>query len=92
MFVLRLRKREYGLYPWTRDTNCARPLTSHKSLLPGGGKTMNFGPFLLIAILLLVAWAGGFLMFHIAGALIHLLLVFAALSFIFNFITGRRTA
>jgi Flp pilus assembly protein TadB len=61
-------------------------------LLPGGGNTMNFGPFLLIAILLLVAWAGGFLMFHIAGALIHVLLVFAALSFIFHFITGRRTA
>ena len=58
----------------------------------GEGNTMNFGPFLLIAILLLVAWAGGFLMFHIAGALIHVLLVLAALSFIFHFITGRRTA
>jgi hypothetical protein len=53
---------------------------------------MGFGPFLLIAILLLVAWAGGFLMFHIAGALIHVLLVLAVLSFIFHFITGRRTA
>lgn len=57
-----------------------------------GGDTMNFGPFLLIAILLLVAWAGGFLMFHIASALIHVLLVLAALSFIFHFIAGRRTA
>ena len=53
---------------------------------------MSFGPFLLIAILLLLAWVAGFLMFHIAGVLIHVLLVFALLSFIFHFITGRRTA
>jgi hypothetical protein len=53
---------------------------------------MNFGPFLLIAIVLVVAWAGGFLMFHIASGLIHVLLVLAVLSFIFHFITGRRTA
>jgi hypothetical protein len=53
---------------------------------------MNFGPFLLVAILLLLAWAGGFLMFHVASGLIHVLLVLAVLSFIFHFITGRRTA
>lgn len=52
---------------------------------------MNIGPFLVIAIVLILAWAGGFLMFHVAGALIHLLLVFAALSLIFHLITGRRT-
>jgi hypothetical protein len=53
---------------------------------------MNFGPFLLLAIVLLVAWAGGFLMFHIASGLIHVLLALVVLSFIFHFITGRRTA
>jgi hypothetical protein len=58
----------------------------------GEGDTMSFGPFLLIAILLLLAWVAGFLMFHIASALIHVLLVLAVLSFIFHFITGRRTA
>jgi RNA polymerase-binding transcription factor DksA len=52
---------------------------------------MNLGPFLLIAIVLLLAWAGGFLMFHVAGALIHLLLVLAVLSLVFHFVTGRRT-
>ncbi len=52
---------------------------------------MNIGPFLVIAIVLLLAWAGGFLMFHVAGALIHLLLVLAVLSLIFHLITGRRT-
>jgi len=53
---------------------------------------MNFGPFLLIAVVVLLAWAGGFLMFHIASGLIHVLLVLAVLSFIFHFVTGRRTA
>jgi len=33
---------------------------------------MRFGPFLGIAILLLILWLGGFLMFHIAGGLIGL--------------------
>jgi hypothetical protein len=53
---------------------------------------MRFGPFLLIALLLLLAWGGGFLMFHVANGLIHLLLVLAVLSFLFHFLTGRRTA
>jgi Family of unknown function (DUF5670) len=57
----------------------------------GGGNLMNLGPFLLIAIVLLLAWAGGFLMFHVASALIHLLLVLAVLSLVFHFVTGRRT-
>ena len=52
---------------------------------------MNIGPFLVIAIVLLLAWAGGFLMFHVASALIHLLLALAVLSLVFHFVTGRRT-
>jgi len=39
---------------------------------------MRFGPVLVIALLLLILWAGGFLMFHVAGDLIHLLLLFAS--------------
>lgn len=50
---------------------------------------MSLGPFLLIAIPLLLAWVGAFLMFHVASA--HVLLVLALLSFIFHLITGRRT-
>lgn len=53
---------------------------------------MRFGPFLVIAILLFLAWAGGFLMFHVASGLIHVLLVLAVLSIIFHFVTGRRVA
>lgn len=52
---------------------------------------MRLGPFLLVAILLLLAWGGSFLLFHVASGLIHVLLVLAVLSFIFHFITGRRT-
>ena len=53
---------------------------------------MRFGPFLLITLVLLIAWAGGFLMFHIASALIHVLLGLAVLSLIVHLITGRHTA
>ncbi len=53
---------------------------------------MRFGPFLVIALLLLILWAGGFLMFHIASGLIHLLLLFAVISFIAHLVLGSRTA
>lgn len=53
---------------------------------------MRFGPFLGLAILLFVLWIGGFVVFHTAGALIHLLLVFAVISIIVHMFTGARTA
>jgi hypothetical protein len=53
---------------------------------------MRFGPFLGIAILLLILWLGGFLMFHIAGGLIHLLLLFAIISLVIHFVSGAKTA
>lgn len=53
---------------------------------------MRFGPLLMIALLLLVLWAGGFLMFHVASGLIHLLLLFAVISFVAHLFTGTRTA
>ena len=36
---------------------------------------MRFGPFVGIAILLFVLWICGFLIFHVASGLIHLLLL-----------------
>jgi len=53
---------------------------------------MRFGPFLVIALLLLVMWAGGFLMFHMASGLIHLLLLFAVISFVAHLVLGTRPA
>jgi Family of unknown function (DUF5670) len=54
---------------------------------------MRFGPFLILAILLMVLWAGGFVFFHVAGFLIHLLLIFAVISLLLHLFTGgTRTA
>jgi hypothetical protein len=53
---------------------------------------MRFGPYLLIALLLVIMWAGGFLMFHVASGLIHLLLLLAVISFVAHLFTGARTA
>jgi Family of unknown function (DUF5670) len=48
--------------------------------------------FLIIAILLFVIWIGSFVAFHVAGALIHLLLLFALISLLIHLLAGRRTA
>ncbi len=48
--------------------------------------------FLILAIVLVVMWLGGFFMFKTAGLLIHLLLLFAIISLILHFVTGRRAA
>ena len=53
---------------------------------------MRFGPFLLIALLLLIIWGGSFLAFHITSGLIHLLLLFAVISFVAHLFTGARAA
>ncbi len=42
-----------------------------------------------IFVILLVLWLLGF-SFHIAGSLIHILLVIAVIVLIFNLISGRR--
>ena len=47
--------------------------------------------FLILAIVLVVMWLGGFVMFKSAGMLIHLLLLFAVISIIMHFVTGGRS-
>ena len=51
---------------------------------------MSIWTILLVA--LLVAWIGGFTVFHVAGGLIHLLLVFAVIALLLHFVVGRRAA
>jgi len=46
----------------------------------------------VLFVILLIAWLGGFMVFHVAGGLIHLLLVFAVISLILHFVTGSRPA
>jgi hypothetical protein len=45
---------------------------------------------LWLALILLIAWVLGFAVFHVAGGLIHLLLVLAVIAFVYNLVTGRR--
>jgi hypothetical protein len=44
--------------------------------------------WLIIGIVLLVLWLGGFLVFHTAGFLIHILLILAVISIVFHFLRG----
>lgn len=48
--------------------------------------------FLLIFFILLVLWILGFTIFHVASALIHLLLIVAVIALIVHFVRGRTTA
>lgn len=43
-----------------------------------------------IFVILLILWLLGF-SFHVAGGLIHLLLVIAVVVLVYNLIVGRRT-
>ena len=43
-----------------------------------------------IVVILLVLWALGFLALNVGGALIHLLLVIAAVVLVYRLVTGRK--
>ena len=45
--------------------------------------------FLISAIVLFVAWVLGWLVFHVAGGLIHVLLVVAVITLIVHFVRGK---
>lgn len=44
-----------------------------------------------IVVVLFILWVLGFAVFHIAGALIHILLVIAVIVIIYNIIAGSRS-
>jgi hypothetical protein len=48
--------------------------------------------FLILAVVLIILWLGGFFVLHISSFLIHLLLIFAVVSIIMNFVSGGRRA
>jgi Family of unknown function (DUF5670) len=50
----------------------------------------GYNMLLLIGIVLFVLWILGFTAFHVAGGLIHLLLVFAVISIVWHLVSGRR--
>ncbi len=45
--------------------------------------------FLILFAVLLVLWLLGFTAFHVAGGLIHLLLIIAVISLVLHFVRGR---
>jgi hypothetical protein len=52
----------------------------------------SFRPFIRTAlVVLLVTWLGGFTVFHMAGGLINLLLVFAVIALILHFVIATVT-
>ena len=44
---------------------------------------------LTIAIILVILWLLGFTVFHVAGSLIHLVLVIAVIMFVVHLLRGR---
>jgi len=48
--------------------------------------------FIAIFGILVVLWVLGFLAFHVAGGLIHLLLLLAVISLVIHFVRGRGVA
>ena len=43
-----------------------------------------------IAVLLIFAWIASYVMYHVAGFLIHLLLIFALISLVIHVFSGGR--
>ena len=46
--------------------------------------------FLILAVVLVILWLGGFTVMHVSSGLIHLLLLFAIIAVILHFFSGRR--
>lgn len=44
-----------------------------------------------IAVILFVLWLLGFLVFHVAGGLIHILLIIAIIVVVWNLVMGSRS-
>ena len=47
--------------------------------------------FLILAVVLVLLWVGGFTVMHVSSLFIHLLLVFALISLVMHFVTGSRS-
>ena len=56
-----------------------------------GLKETTMSIWTILFVILLIAWIGGFTVFHVTGGLIHLLLIFAVISLVLHFVMGRRT-
>ena len=48
--------------------------------------------FMILFVVLLVAWLLGLTVFHVAGGFIHILLIIAVISLILHFVRGRSSS
>lgn len=48
--------------------------------------------FTILFVVLLIAWLMGFAVFHVAGGLIHILLILAVISLVLHFVRGGSRA
>jgi Family of unknown function (DUF5670) len=48
--------------------------------------------WLALAVILVLLWVGGFLLFHIAVFALHLLLIVAAVALVIHLLSGGRRA
>lgn len=76
---------------------CNRPGSSLDREGPGDEESVGHSleeqlVFRVLAVILVVAWLLGVSVFHVAGGLIHLLLLVAVISILWHFIAGRRTS
>ena len=83
------------LQPFLKTLNVQRPMvqlnpTSRQTKRLNEIRLGGYYMLLLIGIVLFVLWILGFTAFHVAGGLIHLLLVFAVISIIWHLVAGRR--
>jgi uncharacterized protein DUF5670 len=52
---------------------------------------MRLEPFLKISLLLLIVWAGSFLVFHVTSVVIHMLLVLAVMFYVGHLVRDTST-
>jgi len=46
--------------------------------------------FMIAFLLLMIAWIGGWIVFHVTSGFIHILLALAVVSLILHFVRGRH--
>jgi len=65
-------------------------LAVYLELLKEGERSVRF-LFLILGFLFFGIWIVSFVAFHVAGALVHLLLVIGVIAIIIHFMSNRRT-
>jgi uncharacterized protein DUF5670 len=62
--------------------------SGHLAFTSSSGGSMSI--FMIVFLLLIVAWFAGWILFHVTSGLIHILLVVAVVSLILHFVRGRH--